>query len=592
MFRNYDRPHVKKDESEWLFNAGDASIAKVWEVARATSAAPRYFSKHTIDNGTPGTYVDGGMGCNNPADLMSQEVDAIHGRVPELIISVGTGTKPSAQHDPPQQVNVREHKFLNHARSVFGVLKKLPDIVTASENCHASLQMHVSDIRRERSRNQPNPSKYPMYSRFNVPGLGTIELDAWESTDGSEKPDGAKTLRELEARTRTYLNTEAVRKSMEACAKELVLMRRERAKTERWEQFATHTTYRCPLEEEHECADKLFSTREQLRSHAAERHEYVPWISIPERPSSITNECLEDSPICIMDQCAEAPQLFRGADAVNQMLQHLQGPAHNIKNPQPRSKPGLEEYLDEGRTTLDAAFQEVSPVVSREHPDPAQQPPEGQKGGANRTRWGNMFRLGRRKISSRVDLQVTEQSTSNVAESSRERNGGREQPGRQEGDATRQTGNNATDSVRQQGVCLPVEQMTGAESSSSPSGEAQGRRDGNASASQQQQPQHQQPQAPIPCDEHNARAEPLNRQIDHAADHHNCNTTGLQQNHGRRLSVQQTAGAEQFSEHNGNAESPLDHEQIDSSRPLVPDSLFPSIDHATKHITHRRVQSI
>lgn len=130
MFRSYDRPHFKKDESEWLFNAGDASIAKVWEVARATSAAPRYFSKHTIDNGTPGTYIDGGMGCNNPADLMAQEVDAIHGRVPELIISVGTGTKPPMQHGSPQQFNTREHKFLNNARSVFGVLKKLPDIVT------------------------------------------------------------------------------------------------------------------------------------------------------------------------------------------------------------------------------------------------------------------------------------------------------------------------------------------------------------------------------------------------------------------------------------------------------------------------------
>lgn len=545
MFRSYDRPHFKKDESEWLFNAGDASIAKVWEVARATSAAPRYFSKHTIDNGTPGTYIDGGMGCNNPADLMAQEVDAIHGRVPELIISVGTGTKPPMQHGSPQQFNTREHKFLNNARSVFGVLKKLPDIVTASEDCHVGLQKHVTKLRQERSRNLPNSSKYPMYSRFNVTGLGTIKLDAWESTDGSEEPDGAKTLRELEAKTRAYLNTGTVRKSMEACAKELVLMRRERARTERWEQFATHTTYRCPLREEHECADKLFSNREQLRSHAAERHEFVPWISIQERRSSNTNECPEDSYICIMDQCAEAPQLFRGADAVNQMLRHLQGPAHNIKNPEPKSKPGLEEYLDQGRTTLDAAFQEVAPVVSREQPDPAQQPPEGHNAGVNRTRWELMSRLRRRMLSRKIDSQLTEQSASNIAGSFNSSNG-----------------------------------------------EAGGRSDDNASTSQQQQPQHQQPQAPISRDEHSARAEPLSRQIDHAADHHNCNTTDPRQNQARRPSVQQSAGAEQFSEHNGSDESPVDHEQIYSGRPLVPDSLFPSIDRATKHILHRRVQSI
>ena len=102
----------------------------------------------------------------------------------------------------------------------------------------------------------------------------------------------------------------------------------------------------------------------------------------------------------------------------------------------------------------------------------------------------------------------------------------------------------------------------------------------------------QQPQAPISRDEHSARAEPLSRQIDHAADHHNCNTTGPRQNQARRSSVQQSAGAEQFSEHNGSDESPVDHEQIYSGRPLVPDSLFPSIDHATKHILHRRVQCI
>ena len=276
MFRSYDRPDFKTDKKKWLFNTGDASIAKVWEVARATSAAPLYFSKHTIDNGTPGTYIDGGMGCNNPAELMSQEVHALHGRVPELILSIGTGTKPPAQHDSSQQANARQHKVLNNARSVFGVLKRLPDIVTESEECHIRLQDKNSGLRQARSHNSSGPSKYPIYSRFNVPGLGTIKLDAWESTDGSETPDGGKTLQELEAKTRTYLNTKAVRMSMEACAKELVLMRRERAKTERWEQFATHTTYRCPLKEEHECADKVFSNREQLRSHAAERHEFVP----------------------------------------------------------------------------------------------------------------------------------------------------------------------------------------------------------------------------------------------------------------------------------------------------------------------------
>ena len=591
VFRNYDRPDFKMDKKTWLFNTGDASIAKVWEVARATSAAPRYFSKHTIDNGTPGTYIDGGMGCNNPAELMSQEVKGIHGRFPELILSIGTGKKPPVQQHSSGQVNTRQHMFFNNARSVVRVVKKLPDIVTESENCHIGLQGTVDTIRQARSGNSPTPSKYPIYHRFNVPGLGTIELDAWESTDGSKNPDGGKTLQELKARTRIYLNDPEVKKSMEACAKELVLTRRKRAKTERWEQFATHTTYSCPLREEHECKYKLFFNREQLRSHAAERHEFIPWISVQERPSSIDKECPEDSPICIMDQCAEAPQLFRGADAVNEMLQHLRGPAHNIKNPNPRSRTGLENYLDKGRTTRDAAFQEEAPLASTEQPDSAQQPPDGQNAGVNRSRWATMVRLGRRKFSSKVDSQSTEQSASNITESSSERNGGEEPPSRQEGDATRQTDNNTTDSQRRQGVSPPAEQMTCAESSRSPIGEAEGRRDGIVSTPQQQQPQHRQPQASNPCVDRSAGPEPSNARIDHAADRQNCNTTGSLQNQARRPSVQQHAGAEQFSEHNGNAELPVDREEVDSNGSPVSGGMLPSLDHATQHIFPPRVQS-
>lgn len=585
VFRNYDRPRrpVNADKETWLFNTGDASIARVWEVARATSAAPCYFSKHTIDNGTPGTYIDGGMGCNNPADLMRQEVEGIHGRSPELILSIGTGKKA------PQQVNTRQHRFFNNARSVFHTIKKLPDIVTESEECHTRLQTYVNGLRRERSRDSSIPSNYPMYHRFNVPGLGTIELDAWESTDGSKNPDGGKTLQELQAQTRTYLNSPEVKKRMEACAKELVLTRRKRAKTERWEQFATHTTYHCPLEEENQCEDKLFFTREQLRSHAAECHQFVPWISVQERPSSPDNECPEDSPICIMDQCAEAPQLFRDANAVDEMLQHLQGPAHNMKNPEPKWKQGLEKYLDDGRRTRDAAFQEEAPLASTEQPDSAQQPPEGQNAGVNRSRWATMVRLGRRKFSSKVDSQSTGQSASNITESSRERNGGEEPASRQEGDATRQTDNNTTDSQRRQGVSPPAEQMTCAESSRSPISEAEGRRDGIVSTPQQQQPQHRQPRASNPCVDRSAGPEPSNLRIDHAADRQNCNTTGSLQNQARRPSVQQHAGAEQLSEHDVNAELPVDREEVDSNGSPVSGGILPSLDHATKHIFPPRV---
>jgi hypothetical protein len=581
VFRNYERPDVAADKKTWLFNTGEPSIAKVWEAARATSAAPLYFSKHTMDNGT---YIDGGMGCNNPAELMSQEVSAIHGRAPELILSIGTGTKPPHQH-----VKAKKHILLDNARSVVHVFKRLPDIATESEICHASLQGTIRSLRAARSPPPANPSKYPMYFRLNVPGLGTVKLDAWESSDNGKEPDGKKTLEDLEAKTKAYLNTEAVKKNMEACAKELVLTRRERAKTERWEQFATHTTYHCPLKEEHECEDKLFFTRDQLRSHAAERHEFVPWISIQEKPLSPSDECPEDSPLCIMDQCAEDPQLFRGADAVDQLLRHLQGPAHNIKNPKPYSKPALEAYLDEGRTTLDAAFQEEPPTVPREQLDAAQQPPSSQNAGSNRTRWTSRFRSSRRSPSSKADSKSTGNTASNLAESSRERSGAGESPGRQEGDDVGRIDGNPTGCQQQQGVGQVAEQVAGAELSSGLDGDATGRNDGDVKTSQQKRPQQRQPQAPRPSVERNAVAGPSCGQNGDAMGSYNRSASSCQQSQAPRTSVEQTAGAERFPEHNGNGNSPVNSGQIGSSRQLVPSRFLPSLDHAAEHI--RRAQS-
>jgi hypothetical protein len=191
VFRNYDRPDSTKD-NEWYFNTGDASVAKVWKVARATSAAPLYFSKQSIGNST---YLDGGMGCNNPAELMSHEIKGVHGREPDLILSIGTGAKPRAENESGEQRKTRKHKLLDNARSVLHAAKRLPDLATESEKFHLRLKSNLNSLRTRGN------SKYPMYFRFNVPDLGTMELDAWKSSEHSKKPDGQHTLRELQNHT-------------------------------------------------------------------------------------------------------------------------------------------------------------------------------------------------------------------------------------------------------------------------------------------------------------------------------------------------------------------------------------------------------
>lgn len=398
MFRNYDRPHSTSDHSG-IFNKGDASAARVWKVARATSAAPLYFSKMVIGDNT---YLDGGMGCNNPAELMFHEIHGTHGREPELILSIGTGTKPKVQNGAHSKREKNgKHRFLDNARNVIHAAKRLPDIATDSEIIHDRLRGSMSLLRTKKK------SKYPMYFRFNVPDLGSMKLDSWESTENSEEPDGKKTLEALELSTLAYLDTPAVSEDLESCAKELVRMRRERARTERWEEFATHTTYRCPERKEHECEDLVFSSRGKLRLHASECHDFVPWVSIEDQPGSDAAECAEDNPLCIIDECAEHPQLFTGEDATKQLLDHLRGPTHKIKDAKPMSTPALEAWLDLGRTTTDAAFQEEPPAPSHEQNDPIQQPAVSHNVRPDRARWTNLLQLRGRSPASRSDQHST-----------------------------------------------------------------------------------------------------------------------------------------------------------------------------------------
>lgn len=292
------------------------------------------------------------MGCNNPAEVMSREIKNLHGREPDLILSIGTGTKPS--NGTSDRKTTKRKRVLDNGRNMVRTIKKrLPDIATDSEETHGILHEHLSSLRAR------GGSEYPMYFRFNVPGLGKVELDEWLSTPNIVKPDGAITLKKIRDMTLEYLQDSKVTNELEACAKELVQRRRNRAETDRWEQFATHTTYHCPLGPKNEvrrCDSSSFSNREKLRLHASQHHEFIPWVSI------------RGNPLCIIDECAEQPHLFEGDDGEDQLRRHLNDSVHGIKDATPMSTERLEAWLDLGRTTTDTAFQEQV-LVAKDEPD-------------------------------------------------------------------------------------------------------------------------------------------------------------------------------------------------------------------------------
>ena len=66
------------------------SDCKIWEAARATSAAPTFFKRIEIGRKQP--FIDGGLGRNNPSQVVLDEAKVLFGaRQIGCLLSIGTG---------------------------------------------------------------------------------------------------------------------------------------------------------------------------------------------------------------------------------------------------------------------------------------------------------------------------------------------------------------------------------------------------------------------------------------------------------------------------------------------------------------------
>ncbi|KAM5351189.1 hypothetical protein ACJ41O_003912 [Fusarium nematophilum] len=94
-FTKHNIPESERTVTQYGFEATDSWGRKlrVWEAARATSAAPSYFPPFKDPAGTE--YWDGGLYFNNPAGVVASEADRIwpltKGRPTDLLLSVGNG---------------------------------------------------------------------------------------------------------------------------------------------------------------------------------------------------------------------------------------------------------------------------------------------------------------------------------------------------------------------------------------------------------------------------------------------------------------------------------------------------------------------
>ena len=158
-------------------DTADAFSGRIWETARATSAAPTFFQPIII-NGVK--YGDGGTGWNNPtAEAIAEAHNIWPGRLIGCLLSLGTGLEKA------NQLSDGNDEFSEYWRSV---LKKLAPQASfqleVAKYCVASLtsceKIHRDVSEKYPDRIVPNSN----YFRFNVPqGMSNIGLEEWKKID-------------------------------------------------------------------------------------------------------------------------------------------------------------------------------------------------------------------------------------------------------------------------------------------------------------------------------------------------------------------------------------------------------------------------
>jgi patatin-like phospholipase/acyl hydrolase len=160
------------------YNIGDGfRQCKIWEVARATSAATTFFP--TIACGEQGIeFIDAGFGHNNPSEiLISEAEDVFAGESCDCIISIGTGLNDA--------ISIEDSRL-----SILGALKKM---AVDSDAVHRRLAKRLPE---------------DVYFRFDVVrGLKDVTLSNWKKSS------------QISAHATNYLAEFHVEKEIKRCAR-------------------------------------------------------------------------------------------------------------------------------------------------------------------------------------------------------------------------------------------------------------------------------------------------------------------------------------------------------------------------------------
>ncbi|KAK6351889.1 hypothetical protein TWF718_005033 [Orbilia javanica] len=172
LLANYNRV-VNDQDTTYQFRRqkNEKMELKVWEAARATSAAPVYFKPFTHgDSGVQ--FLDGGLTYNNPVRVAESERKLIwqesRNLRPDIFLSLGTGFNPQEQLTKKQSSPIHPQGIVNWVRVIASFAKTH---IQSSFDCQKTWADFFPEIP-----NSVNPDG--RYIRLNVPLNGnTPELD-------------------------------------------------------------------------------------------------------------------------------------------------------------------------------------------------------------------------------------------------------------------------------------------------------------------------------------------------------------------------------------------------------------------------------
>jgi hypothetical protein len=250
LLRSY--PHFYTETTQnWItrYNEGSDPL-QIWEVSRATTAAPFYFEMlKAVVSDVEMSFKDGGIRENNPSAAAISEFHSLYeGRAnaPALLLSVGTG-RPNQTHDgfaaPPWPSTVGRIPLVSKFLEKRAVVQNLLIKYTEGEKQHKQTREHAK-------------GEHTWYKRLNVcKGFENMPLDHWEKgtwkdpVTGEEKVvNGGASLTRMEKATEEELSRgfdheidsyAPPRTMLVQAAQKLVLQRRARESEGglRWDVF-------------------------------------------------------------------------------------------------------------------------------------------------------------------------------------------------------------------------------------------------------------------------------------------------------------------------------------------------------------------